>query len=128
MEKPAPRPNADTQPYWDACAREQLIYQSCTQCGRAQFHPRARCVHCGAATLEWLQSAGHGTVYAVTEVHVGQISFKEDAPYCIALIELDEGFRIMTNVVGDRSSVVIGSRGRIVFEARGEFKLPQFVM
>jgi uncharacterized OB-fold protein len=64
----------------------------------------------------------------VTEVHAGQPGFEEDAPYFIALIELDEGFRIMTNIVGDRDGIVIGRCGHIVFETRGEHKLPHFVM
>ncbi len=127
MQKPEPNPNADSQPYWDACGREELIYQSCEHCGNSQFYPRARCVRCGSAKLRWLKSAGRGVVYAVTEVHTGQPGFEEDAPYFIALVELDEGFRIMTNIVGGRDGIVIGRRGRIVFETRGAYKLPQFL-
>jgi uncharacterized protein len=128
MQKPQPLPNADSRPYWDACKLEQLIYQCCEDCGQAQFYPRARCVHCLSQKLQWRRSGCLGTVYAFTEIYVGQPAFNEQAPYLVALIELDEGFRIMSNVIGGSSEVRIGCRGRIVCESRGEIKLPQFVV
>jgi len=128
MQKPELRPNADSRRYWDACNLGQLIYQFCEDCSQAQFYPRARCVHCLSQKLQWRNSALRGAVYAFTEVHVGQPAFGDQLPYVLALIELDEGFRIMSNVIGGRSEVTIGSRGQIVFESRGEFQLPQFVL
>lgn len=128
MEKPEPKPNSDSQAYWDACGREELTYQFCAGCGKAQFYPRGRCIQCGNNALEWRISARLGAVYAVTQVYVGHPAFSADTPYPLALIELDEGFRLMTNVIGPESgNVTIGQRGHIVFETRGTFKLPQFV-
>ena len=51
--KPAPRPNADTKPFWDSCNENRLTYQSCRSCGHAQFYPRSLCVQCGANELDW---------------------------------------------------------------------------
>jgi hypothetical protein len=126
MQKPEPQANADSRPYWEACRREELIYQFCEECGKAQFYPRGRCVHCSNATLKWLTSAGGGRIYALTEVHVGQRN--NAAPYYLAMIEMDEGFKIMTNIVSGGKGASIGRRGHIVFESRGESKIPQFVV
>lgn len=128
MQNPAPQANADSRPYWEACRREELIYQFCEECGKAQFYPRGRCVHCSNAALKWLISAGRGRIYAVTEVHVGQQRYNDGAPYYLAMIELDEGFKIMTNIVGEGRGPSIGRRGHIVFESRGDSKIPQFVV
>lgn len=78
--------------------------------------------------MHWRDSARLGSVYAITDIHAaGHPAFKSSAPFSVVLVEMDEGFRIMTNVVGDAGSITrIGDRGRIVFETRGSVKLPQF--
>ena len=125
--KPAPVANADTRPFWEACNRGELLYQRCGSCRRPQFYPRAVCTHCLGADLEWEPSAGRGTVYSVTVNHrAPNPAFEPDVPYAIALVDLDEGFRMMMNVVGcDPASVRIGTRVRVVFESRGEQRIPQ---
>jgi len=127
-DKPLPRITAETRPYWDACAAGELRYQWCPVCLRAQFYPRVACVGCGGRELEWRRSKGRGVVYAVTVVHrAPSPAFKADIPYTIALVDLDEGFRMMGNVVGvEPSTVAIGDLVRLVFERRGEVALPQF--
>jgi hypothetical protein len=127
--KPVPVPTAETLPYWEGCREGVLRYQFCTACRRPQFYPRVRCAGCGGAGLEWRVSRGLGTVHAVTVVHrAPQPAFGADVPYAIALVDLDEGFRMMGNVVGgDPQAVAIGDRVRVTFERRGEAALPQFV-
>jgi uncharacterized protein len=126
-EKPAPVPNSDSTHYWDACNEERLSYQYCTSCSRPQFFPRAVCVHCGAANPTWRTSSGTGAIYAITYVYVaGHASFRAEVPYAVALIEMDEGFRIMMNVVGSSDMAAIGDRGTVVYEVRGAIKIPQF--
>lgn len=129
-DKPVPVPSSISRPFWDAAADERLVYQFCADCARAQFYPRARCSHCGSAALEWRDSAGHCTVHAVTHVHIGMPAFKEDVPYDIVMVDVDEGFRMLVNSVNDgdpdHDQIAIGDRGRIVFERRGELALPQF--
>jgi uncharacterized OB-fold protein len=69
----------------------KLGFQRCTDCGAAIFYPRVLCPACGSVTLEWQTSGGRGTVYATTAV------YRRDAePYNVALVDLDEGFRMMT--------------------------------
>jgi uncharacterized OB-fold protein len=128
LEKPAPHPNADSAPYWEACTQGRLVYQYCERCERAQFYPRSICVHCGADRPAWRDSSRRGTVYALTELHAaGLLAFRAEAPFAIALIEMEEGFRIMTNIIGPPlGAVAIGDGGTIVFERRGAMALPQF--
>lgn len=126
--KPVPVPTAETRPFWDGCRAGVLRYQRCAACGRPQFYPRTRCAGCGGADLGWRDSRGLGTVHAVTVVHRAPTpAFARDVPYALALVDLDEGFRLMANVVGgDPETVAIGDRVRVVFERRGEMALPQF--
>jgi uncharacterized OB-fold protein len=126
-QKPAPVPNADTRPFWEACNREELIYQYCRSCGQAQFYPRAICAGCGGAALEWRTSRGLGTIYTFTiNFRPPDVSFAAEIPYVIALVDLDEGFRMMLNVRGcPPEAVRIGMRVKVIFESRGEQKIPQ---
>jgi uncharacterized OB-fold protein len=93
----------------------KLGYQRCTACTAAVFYPRVLCPFCGSGALEWRESAGRGTVYATTAVH----SRNRD-PRNVVLIDLDEGFRMMSRVEGvPAEEVEIGARVR--FEVcRGE--------
>ncbi len=128
MEKPIPRPTAETREFWEACARGELVYQACTACRHVQFYPRQHCTACQGRQMEWLRSAGAASVHSHTTVHrAPTAAFKADVPYVIALVDADEGFRMMVNILGcDPAAVKIGSRVRIVFrEAGGGMKLPQ---
>ena len=127
MNKPLATATAETQPFWDACARGELIYQYCTACSRPQFYPRSFCVECRSDTLEWRRSSGLGRVYSHTTVYrAPSAAFKDMVPYVIALVDLDEGFRLMLNIVDcDPASVAIGSRVRTVFRESDGQVLPQ---
>jgi uncharacterized OB-fold protein len=81
---------------WESgLARGQLLFQRCADCAAAVFFPRTLCPACGSARLGWERSAGAGTVYATTAVHK-----RGQEPYSVALVDLAEGFRLMTRVVG----------------------------
>ncbi len=121
-------PSPETQAYWDACRDGRLTFQRCRDCGRAQFYPRAICSHCQSAQLRVEVSAGKGRVYSFTVVcRAPSAAFKPRVPYVLALIDLDEGFRMMANVLGcDPRSVTIGAPVQVVFETVGGQRLPQF--
>ena len=128
MSKPVPIPTTDTAAYWAACNRDELLYQRCNGCGHVQFYPRRSCTECQGEELSWLQSARRGTIHSFTIVQrPANRAFDGDVPFVIALVDLDEGFRMMMNVIGeDRLSVKISDRVRIVFESRtSDQKLPQ---
>jgi uncharacterized OB-fold protein len=119
--------HADTAPFWEGAARGELLYQHCSACGRTQFPPRRHCAHCQAGEPQWRRSAGRGAVHTFTVVHrAPTTAFKDEVPYAIALVDLDEGFRMMMNVLGcPPGEVEIGTRVRVVFRPHGEAMLPQ---
>ncbi|MEC8202678.1 MAG: Zn-ribbon domain-containing OB-fold protein [Pseudomonadota bacterium] len=125
--KPVPRPNGDTQPFWDACNEERLVYQSCQSCGHAQFYPRSACVKCESTDLAWKEADPTGTVHTFTIVNrAPSAAFRSDVPYVLALIDLADGFRMMMNVTDcDPADVAIGKPVRIVYEQRDGQKVPQ---
>lgn len=126
---PAPTANADSREYWEGAAREELLLRRCTACGKHHFPPRHLCPSCWSDGLEWTRSAGQGVVYSFTVMRRAPMpAFVKRVPYVVALIELDEGPRMMANIVGDDAfQTSIGDRVGVCFEARGGgSKLPQF--
>ena len=126
--KPFPIPTRETETFWEGCAKGKLLFQRCKACNRAQFYPRTFCANCGADELEWCESAGIGTIYAVTAVYRAPTpAFKRGVPYAIALVELSEGFRLMANIIGAKvDDAKIGDRVTLCFERRGDVPVPQF--
>ena len=115
---PLPRPNAQTESYWDGCAKGELRYQCCTKCERVQCIPRSLCEKCQSTDLQWRVSARIGTVLSFTTVHRAPLPvFKEMVPYVIAIVDMSEGFRVMANALPavQQAALTIGSRVRIGF-------------
>jgi uncharacterized OB-fold protein len=128
MSKPVPTPTTDTAAYWAGCNRGELLYQRCNGCGHVQFYPRRACTQCQRGELALLPSACMGTIHTFTIVQrPANRAFDGDVPFVIALVDLDEGFRMMMNVIGDdRLATAIGRRVCVVFEPCSESqKLPQ---
>ena len=125
---PEPFVNADSEAYWAAAKEGRLVLQQCADCGHVEFMPRHVCPKCWSENRTWTDAAGTGTVHSFSIVHRAPLpAFREDCPYVVALIDLDEGPRMMTNIVGDGAcQVAIGSEVEVCFEDRGEAKLPQF--
>lgn len=124
MEKPIPRPNADSAHFWEGCAAEEFRFQRCNSCSKPQFYPRAVCSNCQSTDLSWEVSDGKGVIHSVTTVHRGpSVAFKEDSPFKVALVDMDEGFRFMANVRGGEAE--IGTKVRVFYEKRGDQTIPQ---
>jgi uncharacterized OB-fold protein len=127
---PLPVPTPETRPFWEAARRHELCLQRCRTCGRHVFYPRVACPHCFGRDLEWQRVSGRGTLHTFTVVHRGQREFPLPTPYVIAVVELDEGPRLMTNLVGiaaDAAKVHIGMPVEVVFEdVSAEIALPRF--
>jgi uncharacterized OB-fold protein len=116
-----------TEPFWEATRERRFLLQWCTECEQPIFFPRDVCPSCMGGALEWRPSAGAGAVYTFTVEHNPQ-NPNLPAPYAIALIDLDEGARMMANVVGcPVDEVSVGMRVIITWEELSDGRhLPQF--
>lgn len=127
--KPEPRPTPETQPFWDGCAAGELRVQRCRSCTRHYFYPRPSCPHCGSADTEWVTTQGTATLYSYVVNHRPAPGFAEDGPYVIAVVQLPEGVRMMSNLVNvdpDPEQLPLDLPLQVVFERRGSVWLPQF--
>lgn len=119
----------DAAPWWEAINRDELKYQVCRDCQTPFFYPRTACPACLSDDLEWRSSLGNGAVYAFTVVRrAPEAAFVKHVPYVVALVDLDEGFRMMSGVVDcPVERVRVGLKVSLVFRegARGQ-RLPYF--
>lgn len=130
MSRPLPKPTSDTRHFWDGCTTGELRYQRCAHCGETQLIPRALCSACQRDDLQWHISSGNGCVLSYTVVHrAPTAAFKGDVPYIIALVDMEEGFRLMVNVQGDgASAVTIDQAVKIGFREIEGVALPEVEM
>ena len=126
--KPKPDITPLNAPFWEGTAKGELRICSCRRCdARFRFtHPW--CPNCWSGDLGWEVASGMGTLATFSIVHLAPYAAFEDvAPYVLALVDLDEGVRMMCNIVGcDPRDVQIGMRVKVQYEDRGGVKLPQF--
>jgi len=129
VAKPEPVPTPETQLFWDGCAAGELRIQRCLDCGKPYFYPRPVCPECGSTNVEWFTASGEATLYSYVINHRPAPGFEDDAPYAIAVVQLAEGPRMMTNLVGVPNTpdeLVLDMPLRVTFEQRGEVSLPLF--
>jgi uncharacterized OB-fold protein len=121
---PAPEPNPETKPYWDAAGQGKLLVRRCTACGRAHHYPRALCPFCFSDKTEWQTTSGNGTIYSFSVMQ------RAPAPYTIAYVTLDEGTTMMTNIVDcDFDTIRIGMKVKAMFKpTEGGPPLPMFTL
>jgi uncharacterized OB-fold protein len=98
--RPTPIPEEGDREYWEAARRHELKMQRCLACGKFRFTPRPMCPYCQSFETEWAPLSGKGRVYSWVVVHPPVLPYFQDkTPYPVALIELEEGVRIVSNVV-----------------------------
>jgi uncharacterized OB-fold protein len=127
--KAGPAPTPETQPYWDGCAAGELRIQRCVDCGRPYFYPRPICPSCGSANVEWFTASGRATLHSYVISHRPAPGFEADTPYAIAVVQLAEGPRMMSSLVGvpaTPEALVLDMPLRVTFEQRGDISLPVF--
>jgi uncharacterized protein len=127
-QHPAPEPSSFTGPFWEATRERRLLLQYCNVARKFQHYPRPVSIYTGRKTIEWREVAGAGTVYAFTVTHRAPPAFRGREPYVVATIELDEGVRLMSNVVGPAAADVrVGARVRLCWSPMtGGFNFPTF--
>jgi uncharacterized protein len=127
--KPLPELLPETAGFWEAAGRHELVVQECTECGRLQHFPRLLCHRCLCDKLTWKMVSGRGTVYSFTIIRqVLHASFAPDVPYVYAIVELEEGVRMIANVVGVASEQVrVGMPVKVVFtDVTPAVSIPRF--
>jgi uncharacterized OB-fold protein len=127
--KPLPVPSELSRPFWEACRRHELLVQRCLSCGTVRFPPAILCPECLSEEAEWKKSSGKGKVFSFVVFHrLYHPGFEGELPYTVALIELEEGARLISNVVGcPPVEVACDMPVEVVFEdVTPEVTLPKF--
>lgn len=129
LEKPLPKSTAWSQPFWDAAKQHKLVLKHCRDCGNIDHPPYLYCTNCQSDNMEWREASGKGVLYGfgVNEAAV-PIPFMPDLPYVNAFIDLDEGVRMISNIVEcDFKELKNGMRVEVVFEdITPEITLPKW--
>lgn len=127
-QKPTPKMTPGAEHYWNSATNEHFVIPKCNDCKAVFFYPRVWCPFCFSQNLDWHNASGNGKVYSFSVVHQAPFpAYKGDVPYVLAVIELEEGPRMMANVLHcDPHAVTIDMPVCVTFEARGEMKIPQF--
>jgi len=124
--RPLPIPTELSQPHWDGAREGRLMVQHCPSCAAYVWIPRRACPHCLAEPLDWVQSSGKGEVYSFTIIHRPPHPAFEP-PYVAAIVQLAEGWHMLTNIVGcDPAEVAVGQAVEVQFLEEGEITLPVF--
>ncbi|MDZ7687449.1 MAG: Zn-ribbon domain-containing OB-fold protein [Halobacteriales archaeon] len=129
LPTPKPRVTPETERFWEATADEKLLLKRCADCGEHHHYPRPHCPFCFSDETEWVEASGEGTVYTYTVTHQNGAPYDEATPYVLAYVELEEGPRVMTNIVGvEPDEVSVGQDVSVVFDDtdEGEYALPRF--
>lgn len=129
MARPViPIANPDTKPFWDGCAEGKLLLQRCDACQAWRHPPSPICPHCLGDAHVWVASSGRGTVYTFVVVRVPRRGWDKMVPYVLAVVALDEGPRILSNLTNVApEDVAIGLPVEVTFEELdGTTKLPLF--
>ncbi|HYL59335.1 MAG TPA: Zn-ribbon domain-containing OB-fold protein [Candidatus Acidoferrales bacterium] len=114
--KPLPKPTPTSRPFWDAAKRHELSIQRCGACKSYVYYPRDRCPHCFADQLEWQRVSGRGRVYSYTVVRRASARSFGDGPYVLAIVELEEGPRMTSNIVAPPEKIRVDMPVEVFFD------------
>jgi len=129
VERPVPRATEVSQGFWAGVQRGELVVQGCRGCRALRHYPQPMCPSCGSTESEWVALSGRGEIYSFTVSHRAfHPAWKDHVPYVIATIELDEGVRMVCDLLdADPQQVTIGQRVEVFFaELPGQGMMPRF--
>ena len=129
IPKAEPVPTPTTQPFWDAARQGELHLQHCVKCNQHVFYPRPHCPQCGSTELVWERASGRGRLYSYVINHVAPPGWAGDVPYVLAVVQLEEGPRMLSNLIGvapDPEKLPLDMELEVSFVERGAQKLPVF--
>jgi uncharacterized protein len=123
LPTPAPFVTPEVKPFWDATSTGRLLLPRCADCDTVIWYPRPFCPRCASLNIAWFEASGRGSIYSFTVNRRGQADlpeYREAGTYVLAYVELEEGPRVMTNIVEcEPNSVRIGQRVEVVFHDTG---------
>ena len=133
FKKPLPAITTEAKPFWDAAAQQKLAIQRCQDCRAWVWTPRPTCNECGSDRLDWTPMSGKGDIYSFTVIRqiagrAASKAFEPDVPYVVAWVDLEEGPRMITNIVAcPVDEVKLGMKVAVTFEqASQDVWLPKF--
>lgn len=124
-----PLPTTDTAAYWEAAAKHELKLPYCLTCNRYFFYPRSTCRYCHSADVTWREASGNGTLVSYVINHMPFPEFQTSEPQVIAIVGLDEGVNLLSQIITDTptpEALELGAPLEVVFVEREEFTLPFF--
>ena len=123
-----PVPSVDSAPFWEGCTQGKLLLQACDACNSMIYFPRRACPNCGASSLRWTQASGRGRVFSFSEVHVSFYGpeWNSELPYTLALVDLEEGPRMLSRLIGDTAGIQIADPVEVTFVDVENQKMPFF--
>jgi uncharacterized OB-fold protein len=128
--KPLPQPTPETQEFWNGTKAGELRLQRCDACSHVIFPPRPFCPECASRNVSWFKASGKGKLHSYVINHRPGFGFEQDAPYAIAVVMLDEGVKMMTNMVNiaqTPEALVLDMPVEVSFDAVTEaITLPKF--
>ena len=127
--KPLPVVTEQSRPFWEGCLQGKLLLQYCEQCQRYQFYPRLYCMQCGFNALRWVEASRRGVIYSYTIIRQSKSpEFMNDTPYNVAIVQLEEGPRMLSSIVDvDPSELRVDLPVTVVFDHVSEsISLPRF--
>lgn len=127
LPAPPPQINVETRTFWDATSEGKLLLPRCEDCGIVIWYPRAFCPECSSFNISWFEASGRGSIYSFTINRRGQGDYR-DMAYIVAYVELEEGPRVLTNIVDcDMDRVDVGQQVQVVFHTTSNgAALPRF--
>jgi uncharacterized OB-fold protein len=128
-ERILPMPDADSKPFWQGCYEHELRFQQCAACGEVRWPPSILCPGCHSQETRWIKASGRGTVYTFAVYHQAfHPSFKGRVPYVVAVVRLEEGPMLLTNIVGcPPEAVACDMPVQVAWDDLSEeYSLPQF--
>lgn len=129
MTAPVPVPTPATAPYWEGARREELTIQRCKSCTQHYFYPRPFCPYCNSDDVVWTPVSGRGRLVSYVINYRPTPPFDPATPIVVALVELEEGPRVMSNVIGvdpEPENLPLDLQLEVTFVERGDLKLPMF--
>jgi uncharacterized OB-fold protein len=126
-----PLPDSASQAYWDAASEGRLLIQQCPHCETRQFYPRPFCIHCLSPDIEWIEAKGSGKIHTFSVVErTSDPRFIDHLPYVLAIVELDEGVKMTTRIVGAQiDALQCDMPVQVVFEElNADVALPVFTL